>query len=72
MGVKIQMVLNLFFGIIELGFRYSAGAVVAVLCLRLAIMMTLSTFFWGTFDKKFHKVMDPVTLALYMVSKWSV
>lgn len=56
------------FGTLELLLGYSAGVVMAVLCLRLAIIVSLTVFSWMTLDKKFHKVMDPLTLGVYTVS----
>ncbi len=63
------MALHLFFGFLELTCGYTAGAVMGVLCLRLAIMISLTTFSWMTLDKKFHRVMDALTLGFYTVSK---
>ena len=66
-GVQIQMALILLFGSLELIFGYTAGAVMPILFLRLAIMLSLTTFSWMTLGKKFHKIMDPVALAFYTV-----
>ncbi|CAB1117779.1 unnamed protein product [Ectocarpus sp. CCAP 1310/34] len=54
-GVQIQMALHLLFGSLELTCGYTAGAVMGVLCLRLAIMVSLTGFSWMTLDKKFHR-----------------
>ena len=62
------MALHLFFGFLELTCGYTAGAVMGVLCLRLAIMISLTAFSWMTLDKKFHRVMDALTLGFYTVS----
>lgn len=67
-GVQIQMALNLVFGALELIFGYSAGAVMAVLCLRLMILVNLTVFSSLTLAKKFHRIMDPSTLGCYIVS----
>ncbi|CAN0073866.1 unnamed protein product [Ectocarpus sp. 6 AP-2014] len=67
-GVQIQMALHLLFGSLELTCGYTAGAVMGVLCLRLAIMVSLTGFSWMTLDKKFHRVMDPLTLGFYMLN----
>lgn len=68
-GVQIQMALHLLFGSLELICGYTAGAVMGVLCLRLAIMVSLTAFSWMTLDKKFHRVMDALTLGFYTVSR---
>lgn len=61
------MALNLGFGLIEVLFGYTAGAVMAILCLRLAITLSLTMFSWLTLDKKFHRNMDPLALGFYTV-----
>ncbi|CAN0209713.1 unnamed protein product, partial [Laminaria digitata] len=66
-GVQIQMVLNLVFGFMEILCGYTAGAVMAVLFLRLAITLSLTIFSWLTLDRKFHRVMDPLALGFYTV-----
>ena len=71
-GVQIQMALHLLFGSLELICGYTAGAVMGVLCLRLAIMVSLTTFSWITLDKKFHKIMDALTLGFYTVSRMAL
>ena len=68
-GVQIQMALHLLFGSLELLCGYTAGAVMGVLGLRLAIMVSLTAFSWMTLDKKFHKIMDALTLGFYTVSQ---
>lgn len=62
------MALHLLFGSLELVCGYTAGAVMWVLALRLAIMVSLTAFSWMTLDKKFHRVMDALALGFYMVS----
>lgn len=63
------MALHLLFGSLELVCGYTAGAVMGVLCLRLAIMVSLTAFSWMTLDKKFHRVMDALTLGFYSVGQ---
>ncbi|CAM9853382.1 unnamed protein product, partial [Scytosiphon promiscuus] len=67
-GVQIQMALHLLFGSLELVCGYTAGAVMWVLALRLAIMVSLTAFSWMTLDKKFHRVMDALALGFYMLN----
>lgn len=68
LGVQIQLALNFLFGLLELGCGYSAGGVVAVLCLRLAIIVSLTAFLFISLDDRIHKIMDPLALGLYTVS----
>lgn len=62
------MALNFLFGLLELGCGYSAGGVVAVLCLRLAIIVSLTAFLFISLDDRIHRIMDPLALGLYTVS----
>lgn len=68
-GVQIQMALHLLFGSLELVCGYTAGVVMWVLALRLAIMVSLTAFSWMTLDKKFHRVMDALALGFYTVRR---
>lgn len=68
-GVQIQMALHLLFGSLELICGYTEGAVMGVLCLRLAIMVSLTVFSLMTLDANFHKIMDALTLGVYTASK---
>lgn len=61
------MALHLLFGSLELMCGYTEGAVMAVLYLRLAVMISLTAFSWMTLDKKFHRIMDPLALGFYTV-----
>ena len=63
----MQMTLHALFGSLELMNGYTAGVVVTVLFLRLAIMASLAIFAWMTFDKRFRSIMDPLVLGNYMV-----
>lgn len=67
MGIQIQLALNVVFGTLELAFDFSAGAVAALLCLRLAIVASLAVFYWVTVDTRFHQVMDELALGIYTV-----
>lgn len=68
MGVQIQIALNLLFGALELIYGYSAGTVIAVLCLRLTILVNLTVLSSITLSTTFHKIMDPSTVGCYTVS----